>query len=176
MKRLCSILALVALMGGGTASQAQFIGLEAGGYGSYLKPADLDRGTGYGAVVRGQLIEFLGYDVRAGYFSFKNPSVNMVPIEGTVIFRVPLPFSALFVGGGAGYYTFSGERGFSLDNDWGYYPVAGAEVHLGPVLVFFEWKYLFLQPEISRGGGGFAQGDKLDFNGSGFTIGVTLRF
>jgi len=176
MKRLQTIFLILTLLGGGTAVHAQFIGLSAGGYGSYLKPADLDRGTGYGAVVRGQLIEFLGYDVRGGYYSFKNPSVNMVPVEGTLIFRVPLPFSALFVGGGAGYYMFSGEKGFSLDNDWGYFPVAGAEVHLGPILVFLEWKYLFLDPKISQGGAGFAQGDNLDFSGSGFTLGVTFRF
>lgn len=156
--------------------RAQVLGLEVGGYGSWWRPADLDKGYGGGAVVRGQFLEFLGVDVRAGYFSFSDPDVDMVPVEAGLMLRVPIPVVSLFAGVGGGYYQFSGEKGFSLDNETGYFGNAGAEVTLGDWRFFLEWRYNVLEPEISKSGAGLVEGKKLDFSGNSFNLGATYKF
>ena len=173
MKRL---LALFALALTALPAQAQLAGLDAGVYGSWWKPEDLDKGYGGGAVVRGQLLEFLGFDARAGYFSFGDPDVDMVPVEIAAMLRFPLPVISFFGGVGGGYYTFSGEDGFSLDDETGAFANLGVEGALGDWLVFVEWRYQILKADVDQAGGGFAEGDEIDFGGSGFSLGLTYRF
>ncbi|MEM0967560.1 MAG: outer membrane beta-barrel protein [Verrucomicrobiota bacterium] len=157
-------------------AKAFLIDLEAGGYGAWWKPQDLDEGYGGGAVVRGQVIGVLGVDVRAGYFSFSDPSVDMIPIEAALMLRFPIPIVSLFAGLGAGYYQFSGEDGFELKNEQGWFGNAGVEISLSDWRVFLEWRYQLLDAEVDSAGGGFAAGDEIDFSGSGFTLGLTYRF
>ncbi len=153
-----------------------FAGLELGGYGSWWKPSDLKEGHGGGVVARGQLLGFLGGDARIGYFSFSDPDVDMIPAEAALMLRFPLPVIKFFAGAGGGYYQFSGEKGFSLDDEAGYFGSAGIEAALGDWLLFFEWRYNFLEPKVDSAGGGYAEGDKIDFSGSSFSLGVTYAF
>ncbi|MBC2600927.1 hypothetical protein [Puniceicoccus vermicola] len=157
-------------------AKAQLLGLEAGAYGSYWKPKDLDEGHGGGIVARGQIFGFFGLDGRVGYFKFDDPSVDMVPMEVTAMLRFPFPLVSPFVGIGGGYYQFSGEKGFSLDDSTGYFGAAGLDVTLGDLRVFFEWRYQSLEAEVDKTGGGYVRGQDLDFSGNGFTLGVTYFF
>lgn len=175
MKKALSFSLLLSLMSFAPA-QAQMLGLEVGGYGSWLKPQDLDEGYGGGAVVRGQFLEFLGADVRAGYFSFSDPDVDMVPVEASLMFRLPLPVISFFAGVGGGYYQFSGERGFDLGDEAGAFGNVGVEGTLGDWKLFFEWRYQVLEPSVDSGGRGFAKGDEIDFSGYGFSLGLLYRF
>jgi len=151
-------------------------GLEFGGYGSWWKPSDLDKGYGGGVVARGQLLGVLGADGRIGYFTFSDPDVDMIPAEASLMLRFPLPIIKFFAGAGAGYYQFSGEKGFSLDDEVGYFGSAGVEFVLGDWLVFLEWRYNFLEPEVDEAGDGFSSGEKIDFSGNAFSLGVTYSF
>tara|TARA_R100000027_G_scaffold67619_1_gene67226 strand:+ start:12919 stop:13443 length:525 start_codon:yes stop_codon:yes gene_type:complete len=157
-------------------SHAQVLGLEAGAYGSYLKPKDLDKGYGGGVILRGQFLGFLGADARVGYFTFSDPSVDMIPMEVSLMFRVPIPIVSFFAGVGGGYYQFSGEKGFSLDDEAGYFGTAGIEATLGDMRLFFEWRYQSLEAEVNKSGGGYVKGQDIDFSGNGFTLGVTYFF
>ncbi|MFP4351976.1 MAG: hypothetical protein ACLFRP_08235 [Puniceicoccaceae bacterium] len=157
-------------------ARSQVLGLEIGGYGSWLKPEDLDKGYGGGVVARGQLLEFLGVDARAGYFSFSDPDVDMVPVEASLMLRLPLPVVSLFAGAGGGYYQFSGEKGFDLGDEAGAFGNLGVEGTLGDWKLFFEWRYQLLEPTVDSAGGGFAKGEEIDFSGYGFSLGVLYRF
>lgn len=174
MKKVLLSLGLLSLLL--VPAKAQVLGLEAGVYGSYWKPKDLDKGYGGGIVARGQILGFFGMDGRVGYFKFDNPSVDMIPLEATAMFRFPFPILSPFVGLGAGYYQFSGEKGFSLDDQVGYFGTAGVDITLGDLRVFLEWRYQELKPEIGKTGGGYVKGQDLDFSGNGFTLGVTYFF
>jgi len=174
MKKLLLTVAFISV--GLLSAKAQLAGLEFGGYGSYWKPKDLDKGYGGGAVVRAQLFGFLGADARVGYFQFDNPTVDMIPIEATALLRFPFPLVSPFAGIGAGYYQFSGEKGFSLDDEAGWFGTAGLDVTLGDLRVFFEWRYQFLEATVGSGGGGFSKGSEIDFSGNGFNLGVTWFF
>ncbi len=174
MKKILIVLGLLSIFV--VPARAQLLGLEAGGYGSYWKPKDLDKGYGGGAILRGQIFEFFGVDVRAGYFSFDDPSVNMVPVEASAVFRFPFPLISPFAGAGAGYYQFSGEDGFSLDDETGAFVSAGLDATLGDLRLFFEWRYNFMKAEVDKAGGGYNKGDEIDFSGNGFSLGVTWFF
>jgi len=174
MKKL--IIALVFVSVGLVSAKAQFIGLEFGGYGAYWKPSDLDKGYGGGAVVRAQLIEFLGVDARVGYFSFDDPTVDMVPMEVAALLRFPFPLVSPYAGVGGGYYQFSGEKGFSLGDETGWFGTAGLDLTLGDLRVFLEWRYQFLKATVEDSVGNLVNGDDLDFGGNGFSLGVTWFF
>jgi|GEM_PF-5345637 len=174
MKKVVLLLALFSISL--VPAKAQLLGVEVGGYGSWLKPADLEQGYGGGAVVRGQVLGFLGVDFRVGYYSFSDPSVDMVPIEGSFMFRLPLPVISFFAGLGGGYYQFSGEDGFSLGAQEGYFANVGVEATLGDWRTFFEWRYQVLEPEVDTAGGGYSKGEEIDFSGYGFSLGVTYMF
>jgi len=174
MKRLLLLLGFIAV--GLSSANAQFIGLEVGAYGSYWKPKDLDKGYGGGVVARGQLFEFFGIDGRVGYFSFDDPSVEMIPVEVTALLRFPFPLISPFAGVGGGYYQFSGEKGFSLDDETGWFGTAGVDLTLGDLRVFLEWRYQFLEATVKDSVGGLANGSELDFSGNGFNLGVTWFF
>ena len=175
MKNVLSVSLLFSLLSF-LPAHAQMLGLEIGGYGSWLKPKDLDEGYGGGVVVRGQLLEFLGADARAGYFSFSDPDVDMVPLEASLMLRLPLPVISFFAGVGGGYYQFSGEKGFDLGDEAGAFGNVGVEGTLGDWKLFFEWRYQVLEPSVDRAGGGFAKNEEIDFSGYGFSLGLLYRF
>jgi len=155
-------------------AKTKLLAVEVGGYGWYL---GFDGGEGYGAgvVVREDLLEFLMVDFRTGYFESINPITYMIPVEGSVLARIPFPVVSPYAGLGLGYYNFIG-GGTDVDSVFGYFGTLGAEASLGDWKVFFEGRYQLLEPEAQSTGFSYTKGEKVDLSGFGLALGVTYTF
>jgi hypothetical protein len=85
----------------------------------------------------------------------------LLPIEAAVVAKVAL----LYGGVGCGYYIFNGD---TLDNNWGWFVVAGAKLALGGLGVFGELRWNELSADIKD------SSRSADLNGVGVNIGVML--
>ena len=101
---------------------------------SYWDTKDADQG--YGGGVKLDFARFL--ELRASYFSdvtSNNPlprqgdfKVRVMPLEAGLVFKLaPRERFTPYIGGGAGYYVLDTNRG-DLDNETGWYGVAGADI------------------------------------------------
>lgn len=148
------------------APQANAIGVM----GSWWQQEDLNNGYGIGILKTFGVIPLISIDGRASWLHYndKGAEANLFPLE--VVGRVNL---GMFYGGlGVGYYIFDGKNGAEIDNDIGGSILAGVGLGLAGVNVFGELKYTILETEIGFGG----PKTKLDGNGFGINVGVTLPF
>jgi hypothetical protein len=160
MKRYCLIAMLLVLGAGAATTPAHAIGV----FGSYWN-LDKGDGDGWGAGLRqdAPVSPLFALHTSVSWVNFSNANVDVFPIEAAVVAKIAL----LYGGIGGGYYFFSGDKP-NLDNNWGWFVVAGAKLALGGLGVFGELKWNELSADVS----GTSQSANL--NGVGVNIGVTL--
>lgn len=127
MKKALLTTAVIALLAG-PASAADF-----GLFGSYWDTKDADQAYGVG----GKLNFARFIEVRATYFKdvtadtspeSRDFEVRALPLEAGLVFKfAPGERFTPYVGGGAGYYLLDTNRG-EIDDETGWYAVAGADI------------------------------------------------
>ncbi|MDH4036508.1 MAG: hypothetical protein OEX18_01135 [Candidatus Krumholzibacteria bacterium] len=138
MKRLALFFVLVAATATVVAPAAQAIGV----YAAYWNPKDSSKdGFGAGLKFDSSFTPIISMDTRVSYINFSDSDFNITPIEATA--KVKL--GTLYAGLGLGYYFFSGDA--DIKDDWGWYALAGLNVLPGPIGVFGEFKWQFLEPD-----------------------------
>jgi hypothetical protein len=159
---------------------ARALDLELSPYGSYLDGDDLGEAWGGGAKLTFSLLEWLAVDARGSYLSYDSGNLEMIPVEATALLRLPLLEDTLvpYGGLGVGYYMFS-SGDVELDDEVGFYPVAGVQWNLGEdkrIGVFAEIRWLFLEADVDSATDEFQNLDEADLDGFGVNAGVTFRF
>ena len=133
MKKLCMI-AMVAVLGlSALAPSAQAMGVMASWWN--MDKAN-DDGFGFGIVNRFNITPLFAFDTRASWIKFKDADTDIFPIEATAMVNIALVYGGV----GVGYYIFNTSGSVSLDNDFGWYALAGAHLGVGPVGVFGDAK------------------------------------
>jgi outer membrane protein with beta-barrel domain len=124
---LCALAAVTLLAGPAKAA-------DVGVFGSYWDTKDADQGYGGGVKV-----DFARYlELRASYFpdvTSNNPvpgrgdfKLRVVPLEGGLVYKfAPNDRFTPYLGGGASYLLLDTNRG-NIDNELGWYGVAGADI------------------------------------------------
>lgn len=137
VKRLIYIAAIIAAFAA-LAPEAHAQGI----YAAWWNPRHVDS-DGYGGGVRftGSFSPTLGSDLRVSYINFSNSDASTVPIEGTLFARL----GNMYAGVGYGYYFFTGDT--DINDDWGWYLLAGMNIIPRPVQVFGEFKWQKLDPD-----------------------------
>ncbi len=159
------------------AGPARGAGLELGAFGSYLDSDDL--GAGYGGGVKLELspISLLSLDGRVSWIQFDDVDVDMVPVELAARLNLPLFGERIepYVGAGVGYYHFEAD-GVDLDDNVGFFPLAGLEFGLRHIAFFAEARWLFLQTDVSNAVEELENVNEADIDGLGVNIGLLVRF
>ena len=152
-------------------------GIELGAFGSSLKSDDLGQGYGGGAKLELNPIDWLSLDGRASYIRFADTQVNMVPLEAAGLLNFPMAGERIvpYVGAGVGYYFFEADDA-DLDNQVGFFPLAGLEIGLWRVSLLAEARWLFLQTDVESAKGELRNLREADVDGLGINVGVLLRF
>lgn len=169
---LCAAVLAVAGAGCSTGS-----GLECGLFGSYLDSDDLGKGYGGGAKVEFNPIDVVSVDARASYIRFDDTRIDMIPLEAAALLNFPILFEHIvpYLGAGVGYYVFEGS-GADLDNEVGYFPLAGLEIGLHTLSLLAEARWLFLETDVEDGKGRLEHATKADVDGLGVNLGLLFRF
>jgi hypothetical protein len=140
MKRVC-VAALVALLGIAVVTpSAHAVGVMASWW--QIDEENQD-GFGGGLCSRVMFAPMIGMDTRASWISFSGADMNVFPIEATGILKLGM----LYGGIGVGYYVFDADEA-DLDNNFGWYLVAGIDVGVGKFGVFGELKWTQLSTDI----------------------------
>jgi len=159
MKKLLAILAcslaLVAVMAPA--------GHAIGAYGIWWHPDEGDS-DGYGAGVRlnKSFTPLIMYDLRVSYVNFTDTDFYTIPLEATVMAKLGMLYGGL----GYGYYVMGGDA--NLENDFGWYFLAGIQLALGGNGVFGEVKWQDLETDVE------GSNASADIGGVVFHVGMTL--
>lgn len=179
------VLALVVLAVAAGSTLANGIGA----YGSYWDPKDLDNAWGGGAKIQIEVVPSIYLEGRLGYFpeaednGDDGPKLDIVPVELAGVLKFPVDQFTPYLGAGAGYYLFDVKDvptgiDVTVDDEIGYFGVAGAELSLGAnVSLFGEAKYTWLdEVEIKAKAGGVTITDKSNLSGWGANVGLLLKW
>jgi hypothetical protein len=144
-----------------------------GGFGSYFDIKDYEESYGGGLRLKYDLVEYIGFDLRASMVRVEPFEANMFPLEANLLLQVPIGKVLLPYGGmGVGYYLFDGGDP-ELEHALGYGPVAGLEVRLGrAVALFGEARWLFLEADVD----GSPTLDKASLDSFGVNVGIMFLF
>jgi hypothetical protein len=142
-------------------------------FGTWWNPKDTES-NGYGLGFRSQVRvnPYISFDTRASFVKFKDDDLNVIPLEATVMMKLGM----VYAGAGGGYYFFDSNKNVDLDNNWGWYALAGIDVPVWRVGLFGEAKWLELSTD-----GHFTSGAEsgtttnLKANGLGINIGVMFQ-
>lgn len=143
MKRI--IIAVMALGLIAQVSMANGLGL----FGAYWDTKDADDEIGYGAKLKLDIAPELSLEIRGSYFEFENgDTLEVIPAEVGLVFHVPMGDQLrLYAGGGAGYY-FMDMDDADVDDEVGFYAVAGIEITVAEGIgLFAEAKHTWLEIE-----------------------------
>lgn len=160
MKRILTIAVVFALAAGAAATPAHAIGIFA----SYWNlDKSNDDAWGLGVSQAKSVSPLISIHTSATWVKFSDAEVDMFPLEVAAVGNL-----GLFYGGiGGGYYIFSGGEA-DLDNNWGWFAVAGAKIALGGLGVFGELRWNELSTNIAD------TSFDVDLNGVGVNVGVIL--
>ena len=152
-------------------------GLEFGAFGSSLDSDDLGDGYGGGAKLEINPIDIISVDARASWIHFDDTDVDMIPLEAAGLLNFPALAEMIvpYVGAGVGYYLFDG-NGADLEDEVGFFPLAGIEVGLPTISLMAEARWLFLETDVE---GARHELDNLleaDVDGFGVNVGAIIRF
>jgi len=166
--------AMLALVTGGCSHGS---GVEFGMFGASLDSEDLGDGYGGGAKLELNPVDMVSVDVRASWIHFDDTAIDMVPLEAAALLNFPLLFEHVvpYIGAGVGYYLFDGD-GADLDDQVGFFPLAGLEIGLHNVSVLAEARWLFLETDIDNAKGELRNITEADVDGVGANIGLLFRF
>lgn len=198
MRRLMVVLAVLALGATGAMAAGGF-----GLFGSYWD-ADGDTGMGGGIKVKGELAPNLAIEIRASYlpeWDFDDDATDdafedfsVIPVEADLTLNFPLADALnVYAGGGIGYYVTpefelkgapigaSAEPDVDLDDEFGYFAVAGIEIKLNDqVALFGEAQYRWLEIEEAEIDGSDVDlddlGGSVEADGIGFNAGLLLMW
>ena len=161
MKRYCLIAMLLVLGAGAASTPAHAIGI----FGSYWNlDKSSDDGWGVGLRQDAPVSPLFAIHTSASWINFSKNDTDLFPLEAAVVAKIAL----LYGGIGGGYYIFNTSGNAELDNNWGWFVVAGAKLALGGLGVFGELRWNELSSDIK----GTSQ--SADLNGVGVNIGVML--
>ena len=155
--------------------------ISVAGFGSYV---DLDSGgesVGGGALVRFGLLDWFAVDARASYFDLTDVDLALVPLEAAALFRLPLLENTLvpYAGVGIGYYMFTDSDLVKVEDNVGFFPVAGLEFRFGAEkqwAVFGEARWLFIYSDVDSATGSLSNLNSDDLSGIGINLGISLKF
>jgi len=167
-------LAILAVVGSGCSHGR---GAELGAFGSSLDGDDFGQGYGGGVKLELNPLDRVSLDVRGSYIEFSDTNVDMIPLEVAGLLNFPMLGERIvpYAGAGVGYYLFEG-RGADIDNEVGFFPLAGLEVGLQRLSVLAEARWLFLQADVDRAKAELANVTKANVDGLGINVGVLYRF
>jgi hypothetical protein len=150
-------------------------GVEFGAFGASLDSDDLGDGHGGGAKLELNAFDTISVDARAGWIHFDDPDVDMIPLEVAGLWNFSLLFEHVvpYVGAGVGYYLFEGN---DLDDEVGFFPLAGLEIGLQDVSLLVEGRWLFLEADVDSAEEELDNVTEADIDGFGANIGLILRF
>lgn len=145
--------------------------IESGVFASSVDADDLGEGYGGGAKLELNPIDPISVDARASWIRFDDPDIDMVPLEVAGLLNFPILFEHIvpYVGVGAGYYMFDGDD-VDLDDETGYFPLAGLEIGLHSISVMAEVRYLFLETDVA------GTSSSVDLDGPAANVGLVFRF
>jgi hypothetical protein len=133
-------------------------------YGSYWNlDKSPDDGWGVGLRQDAPISPLFAVHTSASWVNFSDADVDLFPLEAAVVAKIALVYGGI----GGGYYIFN-TNNVDLDNNWGWFVVAGAKLALGGLGVFGELRWNELSTDIS----GTSQ--SVDLNGVGVNVGVML--
>jgi hypothetical protein len=160
---------------------------------SYWETDDLGASEGYG-------IKLVGTEDPAGYLEFRfsrfsgfesdegSPAIEaeVTPIEVGMTYNLSNRDDfMIYLGGGGGYYMMeatvdvgAGGRDADIDNEWGWYGLAGVEIRLASSLhLFAEGMYRSVDAAVPAGGvDGLEEKLNLEFDGLGGNAGLLWIF
>jgi hypothetical protein len=120
---------------------------EVAGYATYWDAA----GDGYGGGIKLMKI-FLGFlaaDLRGGYVEFDSSKTSVIPLEASVMLRLPF-FIEPYIGVGAGYYNASSDV-LNISSSGGIFALAGVQVNFLAVGAFAEVRRMDLEENLLDG-------------------------
>jgi len=167
-------LVLVALVLGGCSHGS---GVEFGMFGSSLDSDDLGAGYGGGAKLELNPIDAISVDARASWIHFDDTDIDMIPLEAAGLLNFPLLWEHIvpYIGAGVGYYLFDGD-GADLDDQVGFFPLAGLEIGLHSVSILAEARWLFLETDADNAKNELRNITEADVDGFGVNLGLLVRF
>ena len=160
-------------------------------FGSYWSPDDTDAGIGYGVKLKAAVADNLCLEIRGTYF----PSIDIdedggdgelevIPVEAGLVMDIPLSdVMTLTAVGGAGYYIMpeveveilGQDVDMDLDDEFGFYAVAGIEIALSEQLALFaEAKYTWLEVDEGEVDGVDFKDADASFDGFGANAGLMM--
>jgi opacity protein-like surface antigen len=170
-------LLLVAMLSLGIGGCSHGSGVEFGAFGASLDSDDL--GDGYGGGVKLELnpIDMISIDARASWIQFDDTDIDMVPLEAAGLLNFPMFWEHIvpYVGAGVGYYMFDGS-GADLDDEVGFFPLAGLEIGLHSVSVLAEARWLLLETDVAGAKNELRNLTEADVDGFGVNLGLLFRF
>jgi len=152
-------------------------GVELGVFGSSLDSDDLGEGYGGGAKLELNPIDRVSVDARASWIHFNDTSIDMMPLELAGLLNFPRIGERIvpYIGAGVGYYLFDGD-GADLDDEVGFFPLAGLEIGLQRLSILAEARWLFLEADVDSAKDELENLTKATVDGFGVNLGLLLRF
>jgi hypothetical protein len=158
---------------------------DLGVFGSYWDTRDADQGFGGGAKL--DFARFI--ELRASYFrdvTSNDPlprqgdfKIRVTPLEAGLVFKFAQHESFTpYVGGGAGYYLLDTNRG-DIDNETGWYGVAGADIKTDRGFgIMLEAIYRDMNTTVRGRGSDITIDDQVDLQlrGIGANVGLVWSF
>ncbi|HSN85712.1 MAG TPA: hypothetical protein VL025_03090 [Thermoanaerobaculia bacterium] len=158
---------------------------EIGVFGSYWETSDADEAIGFGTKLRFGVVELRGtyfQDATADLADGSNLEVRAIPLEVGVAFKFAQDaVVSPYLGGGGGYYLLDTSE-FDVDDEVGWYAVAGADFGRQSSGMAFNVEAIYRSMEATvREDADGLPGDldeevDLDLGGVGLNAGVVFRF
>ena len=119
--------------------------------------------------------DMISVDARASVIHFDDTGINMFPLEAAGLLNFPLLFEHVvpYIGAGVGYYLFDGA---DLDDQVGFFPLAGLEIGFHSVSVMAEARWLFLETDADSAKAEVQNLTEADLDGFGVNLGLLFRF
>ena len=152
-------------------------GVEFGAFAASLDSDDLGEGYGGGAKLELNPIDMVSVDARASWVHFDNTHIDMIPLEAAGLFNFSMFWEHFvpYIGAGVGYYMFDG-NGADLDDEVGFFPLAGLEIGLQSFSFMAEARWLFLETDVEGANQELRNLTEADADGLGVNLGVIFRF
>ena len=139
---------------------------------SWLNTDDLGDAWGGMVGVGFQPLDWFSADLRAGYLRADDESLDIIPIEGVAMFRIPnMDVVEPYAGIGVGHYFLESDD-ISTDDPQAVFPLVGLDIRLPEtkLRIFGEARFMFFDDSVS------SDLPDSDMNGLGANLGVTWTF
>jgi hypothetical protein len=111
----------------------------------------------------------LSLDTRASYFRFSDSDLNVIPLEVGGMIGLGVLYAEL----GGGYYIMDAD--YDVQNDWGWFALAGVMLGRGATGLFGEVKWTSLTADINNVDVDLGDvPNSLDADGVGINVGISF--